>query len=94
MVDTRLVGSRSRRVAIEWVINERPTPGWIAAFNAAITDQSGGSFIDSAYGRPLVMLDRTILWAVIESEMRAAVIAVGQAISYANMHPVEVLGPA
>jgi hypothetical protein len=93
VVDTRLVGSRSHRISIEWVLNERPSPAWIAAFNAAVAEQQRGNTVESAYGRPLVMLDRTILWAVIESEMRAAVIAVGLAMSYANLHIGEVPGP-
>jgi len=93
VVDTRLVGSRSHRIGIEWVLDQRPGPAWIAAFNAAMTEPQRGDIVDSAYGRPLVMLDRTILWAVIESEMRAAVVAVGLAVSYANLHVGEVHGP-
>jgi hypothetical protein len=72
------------------VLNDHPSPRWIAAFDAAITAHQCGHAVDSAYGRPLVTLDGTIVWSVIETEMRSAVSAVEVAVSDVNLHLVEI----
>jgi hypothetical protein len=93
VLKTRLVGARARRVSIEWVLNSQPAPAWIGAFEEAIAvHEPGRSMVDSAYGRPLVMPDETIVWSVIDTEMRSAVLAVESAVLSANSSLDSALG--
>ena len=65
--------ARPGRVTIEWTLSCEPTDEWIAAFDALSADSDLRSCVESAYGRPLVMRDKSIIWSVRDSEVRAAI---------------------
>ena len=85
VLNARVVVARPRRVTIEWVLNTEPAPDWIAGFeSASLADGGVRSLVNSAYGRPIVMRGRTIVWAVSEADVQTAVSFVEQAVAHAN----------
>jgi hypothetical protein len=81
----QVVGKRFHRVTIEWTLSGQPVSGWIEAFDSALGSAGGfRSHVPSAYGRPMVMRDKTIVWAMFEADAQMAVSLVKRAVSHAN----------
>jgi hypothetical protein len=73
LVRVSIIESRPGRVTIAWTLNCEPTVEWIAVFDSLSADSDLRGTVDSAYGRPLVMRDQSIIWSVRDSEVRAAI---------------------
>jgi len=83
-VRVSIVEVRPGRVTIEWTLNCQPSAEWIAVFDALSADADLRSTVESAYGRPLVMRDGSIIWSVRDSEVRAAISLVQLGVTSAN----------
>ena len=68
-----IASARLGRVTLEWVLSSKPTHEWIGVFDSLSADNDFRRTVESAYGRPLVMLDGTILWSMITAEAQAAI---------------------
>jgi hypothetical protein len=84
LVRVSVVESRPGRVTIEWTLDCQPTLGWIAVFDSLGADTDLRSTVESAYGRPLVMQNQTIVWSVRDPEVRAAISFVELGVTIAN----------
>jgi hypothetical protein len=81
----QVVGKNYHRVTVEWTLDGRPIKEWIDAFNDSMLAAGGyRSFVPSAYGRPLLMDDGTIVWAMFETDMQTAVSYVEQVVAHTN----------
>jgi hypothetical protein len=84
LVRVSIVESRPGRVTVEWTLDCQPTVGWIVVFDSLSADTDLRSTVESAYGRPLVMQNQTIIWSVRDSEVRAAISFVELGVTIAN----------
>ena len=79
------VESRSHRVTVEWVLEAQPAAVWTEAFDATVREDGVlRSFVPSAYGRPMVMHDCTIVWAVAPADLQSSLDFVEQTVAHAN----------
>lgn len=84
LVRVSIFEARPGRVTIEWTLNCQPSAEWIAVFDSLSADSDLRSTVESAYGRPLVMRDKSIIWCVHDSEVRAAISLVELGVTSAN----------
>jgi hypothetical protein len=84
LVRVSVAEGRPGRVTITWTLDSEPTSEWIAVFDSVSTDPDIRNTVESAYGRPLVLRDLSIIWSVRDSEVRAAIAFVELAVTSAN----------
>jgi len=94
VVKAEVVDKRFHRVTVEWSLNGQPVPEWIEAFNRAVLAAGGfHRHVPSAYGRPMVMHDKTIVWAMFEADVQKAASFVDQAVARTNSQFDSLLDP-
>ena len=85
LIRVEVVGKRFHRITVEWTLNDWPSPCWIEAFKDAVRDLGELHLhVPSAYGQPMVMHDKTIVWAMFEADVQAAAALVDVAVVRAN----------
>jgi len=80
-----LVDLNLYRVTLEWSLDRQPDSHWIEAFNDLV--RVNGVMRDcvrSAYGRPIVTLDATIVWAARIGDVKSSLAIVEKLIENAN----------
>ena len=85
LMKVEVVAKRFHRITVEWTLNDWPSPCWIEAFKGAVHDLGDVRLhVPSAYGQPMVMHDKTIVWAMFEADGQAAASLVDLAVDGAN----------
>ena len=84
LVRVSVAESRTWRVTIARTLDSEPTNEWIAIFDSLSADADFRRTDESAYGRPLVLRDKSITWSVRDSEVRAAISFVERGVASAN----------
>jgi hypothetical protein len=85
VVNITLADLQVHRVTIEWFLDRQPDAEWIEAFDDTVLNKRVmRAFVPSAYGRPMVMHDATIVWAVRIGDVRCSLALVEKSVVYAN----------